>query len=200
MDIKGKIAVVTGAAGGIGEALARRFHIEGAKLVVCADIDGEGAGETAKNIGGVAFSTDVSKEVDIVHLIDSVETDHGPIDLFCSNAGIGIAGGVEVDNDGWQSIWDLNVMAHVWAARTGAAIVAAEALADADIPALAQAPLALEDAETVAGDPAAEEALFHLYNLTDTRYNGSVIINGFGGRYFEPAPGRTWLAGLVIGT
>ncbi len=117
MNIEGKIIVVTGAAGGIGEALARRFHADGAKLVICSDIDTQGVEATAKEVGGVAFTTDVSKEDDIKHLIETVEADHGPIDLFCSNAGIGIAGGAEVSNDGWQSIWDINVMAHVWAAR-----------------------------------------------------------------------------------
>ena len=117
MHIKDKIIVITGAASGIGRALAERFAAEGARLVVCADRDGEGAAATAKAVGGVAFTVDVAKEEDIQHLIETVETDHGPIDLFCSNAGIGIGGGAEAPNDGWQKIWDINVMAHVWAAR-----------------------------------------------------------------------------------
>ena len=75
------------------------------------------AAATAKAVGGVAFTVDVAKEEDIQHLIEMVETDHGPIDLFCSNAGIGIGGGAEASNEGWQRIWDINVMAHVWAAR-----------------------------------------------------------------------------------
>ena len=117
MDIKGKIVVVTGAASGIGKALAERFAQEGARLVVCADLNGDGAAATAKATGGVAFTTDVSKEADIAHLIETVERDHGPIDLFFSNAGIGYLGGAEVANEKWQRIWDVNVMAHVWAAR-----------------------------------------------------------------------------------
>jgi NAD(P)-dependent dehydrogenase (short-subunit alcohol dehydrogenase family) len=117
MEIKNKIVVVTGAASGIGRELARRFAKEGAKLVVCSDRNGEGAAAVAKEIGGVAFTTDVGKEEDIQHLIDTVEKDHGPIDLFCSNAGIGYGGGAEVSNDKWDRIWDINVMAHVWAAR-----------------------------------------------------------------------------------
>lgn len=56
-------------------------------------------------------------------------------------------------------------LAHVWAAESGARIVAATGLADADIPALSQSPVAVEDADRIAGDPAAEEALFHLHNL-----------------------------------
>lgn len=65
----------------------------------------------------MAFEVDVSKETDIQNLIETVEADHGPIDLFCSNAGIGVAGGAEVENDQWQRIWDINLMAHVYAAR-----------------------------------------------------------------------------------
>jgi NAD(P)-dependent dehydrogenase (short-subunit alcohol dehydrogenase family) len=117
MQIKDKIVVVTGAASGIGRALAHRFAKEGAKLVVCSDLNGAGAEAVAKDVGGIAFTTDVSKEDDIKHLIDTVEANNGPIDLFCSNAGIGYGGGAEVSNERWQKIWDVNVMAHVWAAR-----------------------------------------------------------------------------------
>jgi NAD(P)-dependent dehydrogenase (short-subunit alcohol dehydrogenase family) len=117
MRINDKIVVVTGAANGIGRALARRFRAEGARLVVCADLDGEGAQAVADEIGGVAFRTNVALESDIRYLIETVETDHGAIDMFCSNAGIGIGGGAEAPDEGWQRIWDINVMAHVWAAR-----------------------------------------------------------------------------------
>jgi NAD(P)-dependent dehydrogenase (short-subunit alcohol dehydrogenase family) len=117
MRLEDKIIVVTGAAGGIGRAMALRFAREGARLVVCSDLDGAGAGAVAQEVGGIAFTTNVAVEADLQHLIERVETDHGPIDLFCSNAGIGIAGGAEASNEGWQRIWDINVMAHVWAAR-----------------------------------------------------------------------------------
>jgi len=117
VEIKDKIVVVTGAASGIGRALAQRFAAEGAKAVVCADRDEAGAKATADGIGGRAFRTDVSKEADIVALIETVEAEVGPIDLFCSNAGIGVGGGAETPDADWQRIWDINVMAHVWAAR-----------------------------------------------------------------------------------
>lgn len=117
MKLKDRLIVVTGAASGIGRAMAIRFATEGARRIVCADVNLAGAEQTASLCGGVAFRCDVSKEEDIRILIEAVESQHGPIDLFCSNAGIGIPGGAEVANDGWQRIWDINVMAHVWAAR-----------------------------------------------------------------------------------
>jgi NAD(P)-dependent dehydrogenase (short-subunit alcohol dehydrogenase family) len=117
MNIAGKIVVVTGAASGIGRALAKRFAAEGAKLVVSADRDGGGAKASAAETGGIAFTTDVSHEADIRALIEGVELNHGPIDLFVSNAGIGVAGGAEASDESWRRIWDINVMAHVWAAR-----------------------------------------------------------------------------------
>jgi NAD(P)-dependent dehydrogenase (short-subunit alcohol dehydrogenase family) len=108
---------VTGAASGIGRALAQRFAAEGAKLVVCSDRNGDGVRAVAEEVGGIAFTTDVSKEADILHMIETVEAEQGPIDLFCSNAGIGVGGGAEAPDEAWQRIWDINVMAHVWAAR-----------------------------------------------------------------------------------
>jgi NAD(P)-dependent dehydrogenase (short-subunit alcohol dehydrogenase family) len=117
MLVKDRIVVVTGAASGIGRALAQRFAAEGAKLVVCSDRNGDGVRAVAEEVGGIAFETDVSKEADILHMIETVEAEQGPIDLFCSNAGIGVGGGAEAPDEAWQRIWDINVMAHVWAAR-----------------------------------------------------------------------------------
>lgn len=117
MQIKDKIVVVTGAASGIGKALAERFAAEGAKKVVCADLDAEGAARVAGAIGGLGVGVDVGDEASLVAMMQRVETEIGPIDLFCSNAGIGFGGGTEVDNAKWDKIWAVNVMAHVWAAR-----------------------------------------------------------------------------------
>ncbi len=117
MNLKDKIIVITGGASGIGAAMARRFAAEGAKHVVCADRDLAGAQSVADDIDGTAIQTDVSLEADITSLIETVEQDIGPIDLFVSNAGIIMEGGVEVADDGWQKIWDINVLAHIRAAR-----------------------------------------------------------------------------------
>jgi len=117
MELKDTMVVGPGAASGIGKAMAIRFAAEGAKKVVCVDLNKDGAQEVADSIGGVAFGVNVGVEQEIADMIEAVETDIGPIDLFCSNAGIVTAGGVDVSNDDWQRIWDINVMSHVWAAR-----------------------------------------------------------------------------------
>ncbi|KIN66215.1 Oxidoreductase, short chain dehydrogenase/reductase family [Sulfitobacter noctilucae] len=117
MDIKDRICVVTGAASGIGRALCMAFADAGAKQVVCVDVNGDGAAETAESVGGAAYTVDVSNEAEIKQMIDSVERDIGPIDLFWSNAGIAVGGGMDTPNDEWQRVWEINVMAHVWAAR-----------------------------------------------------------------------------------
>lgn len=117
MELKDKIVVVTGAASGIGKALAVRFAAEGAKAVICADLNGKGAEETASEINGHAFEVNVGREMEIAGMIEKVEAEIGPIDLFFSNAGILSVGGAEVPNEEWQRIWEVNVMSHIWAAR-----------------------------------------------------------------------------------
>jgi NAD(P)-dependent dehydrogenase (short-subunit alcohol dehydrogenase family) len=86
--------------------------------VVVADLDSDGAANVAKEIGGLAVTTNVSVEADIVHLVTQSINAYGPIDLFCANAGVfGESGGAEVVNEAWRQIWDVNVMAHIYSAR-----------------------------------------------------------------------------------
>lgn len=125
MELKDKICVVTGAASGIGKALCHAFAREGASHVICVDVNGDGAAATAQEIGGHAFTVDVSNETQIIEMIEGVERAIGPIDLFFSNAGIAVGGGMETSNEDWQRVWDINVMSHVWASRKLAPLMAA---------------------------------------------------------------------------
>lgn len=119
MNLKDKTVVVTGGARGVGKALCRAFSDQGARVVV-ADILAEETSETAAAISGLAVTCDVSREEDIQQLVIAAESAYGPIDLFCSNAGI-CRGEPEhsasASNETWQACWDIHVMAHVYAAR-----------------------------------------------------------------------------------
>ncbi len=117
MDVTNRVIVVTGGAKGIGRALAKRFASAGAKAVVVADVDLEGASGVAEEINGTAGRCDVSQESDVKQLVEQVEVEHGRIDIFCSNAGIAVSGGPEAPDDQWQRIWDVNLMSHVFVAR-----------------------------------------------------------------------------------
>jgi NAD(P)-dependent dehydrogenase (short-subunit alcohol dehydrogenase family) len=117
MEVTNQVVVVTGGASGIGRAMAERFHQEGAAKVVVADIDAAGARAVAQAIDGWSMGVDVSREGDIVELIDQTERQFGPIALFCSNAGIGLGRGLDEPDEVWQKIWSINTMSHVYAAR-----------------------------------------------------------------------------------
>jgi NAD(P)-dependent dehydrogenase (short-subunit alcohol dehydrogenase family) len=125
LDLKGKTCVITGAAGGIGAAMARRFASDGAKAVVVADVQADPLGAVAEEIGGLAVACDVTREADIIALVAAAEDAHGPIDVFCSNAGIARMGGEDTPDAVWRLNWELHVMAHVYAARAVAPKMAA---------------------------------------------------------------------------
>tara|TARA_R110002124_G_scaffold57084_1_gene160314 strand:- start:1354 stop:2136 length:783 start_codon:yes stop_codon:yes gene_type:complete len=117
MQLLDKIVVVTGAGSGIGKALVKKFLAEGAKTVVGVDINADTAAQTAAELGCIAMSADVTREDDIIRVIEDTESNIGPIDLFCSNAGLAIGASEQSPNDEWQLIWQVNVMSHVYAAR-----------------------------------------------------------------------------------
>ena len=121
-DPKDKIIVVTGGAHGIGCGLAKEFHNQGAAHIIVADMDIDKAGEVAREIGGTAWQLDVSDEVATAEMIDAIERDIGPIDLYFSNAGILFTDAPDWNaytqsTEQWQKIWEINVLAHVHACR-----------------------------------------------------------------------------------
>ncbi|MGA2924462.1 MAG: SDR family NAD(P)-dependent oxidoreductase [Solirubrobacteraceae bacterium] len=118
MELADRHVVITGAGSGIGCALATRIAAERPRALVVADLDEGAAQAVAAEIGAVAVATDVSREAEIRSLVTRARELHGRIDLFCSNAGVtGPVGGPEAPDDEWQRTWEINVMAHVWAAR-----------------------------------------------------------------------------------
>jgi NAD(P)-dependent dehydrogenase (short-subunit alcohol dehydrogenase family) len=118
MELKDRVAVITGGSGGIGRAMAEAFLEEGARGVMLADLDAGAVEETARALGCEGMVCDVTKEADIQALVAAAEEKWGRIDLFCSNAGAGGAGVLtDAENEVWQKQWELHVMAHVYAAR-----------------------------------------------------------------------------------
>ena len=118
MELTDKVVVVTGGAGGIGSALARRFSAEGARGVTVVDLEAAATEAVAGEIDGLAIAADVSKFEEHERIVAETEARFGPIDLYCSNAGIAVGGGpIDTGLDEWQRSWDVNVMAHVWAAK-----------------------------------------------------------------------------------
>jgi NAD(P)-dependent dehydrogenase (short-subunit alcohol dehydrogenase family) len=122
MRLQDKVVVVTGAARGIGAAMARRFAAEKAAAICVSDLDEAGANDVAEEIGDrgvrvLAFPADVSVEAEVRDLVAATERELGPIDLFCSNAGVAFGKGLDATDSDWATAWSVNVLAHVYAAR-----------------------------------------------------------------------------------
>jgi NAD(P)-dependent dehydrogenase (short-subunit alcohol dehydrogenase family) len=117
MKIRDKVCVVTGAASGIGKALAARFAQEGARGVVCADLNEADAKAVAAGIGGLGVRCDVAQEGDINALVVAALEKYGAVDIFCSNAGIIGRHGLDASLKDWRRTMDVNFMAHLLAAR-----------------------------------------------------------------------------------
>lgn len=120
MQLQDKNIVVTGAGGGIGAALVRRFAQDGPRTIVLADVDGAAAqavvDELEPGFDTVVVEADLGTEAGNVEVVRAAE-EFGPVDLLCLNAGIAVGGGVEAPDEDWYRIFDINVMAHVWAVR-----------------------------------------------------------------------------------
>ena len=122
MEFQDKVVVVTGGGNGIGAALCRRFNEFGLSGLAVVDLDEKAARTIATELGGLAFATDVTDESALSAVIREMEDQYGRVDIVCSNAGIGFTDGEEglatsCPNERWQKIWEVNVMAHVYAAR-----------------------------------------------------------------------------------
>src|SRR3954465_1221338 len=119
MELTGRTVVVTGGASGIGKAMAERFAMEAAQAVVVADLDEAKAQEVADGIAGAALGVacDVTDEQQVIDLIDRAESEFGNVDIFCANAGIGLGSRLDASDEEWKQVMDVNVMAHVYAAR-----------------------------------------------------------------------------------
>ncbi len=123
MQLEDKVVVVTGAANGIGRALARRFHAEGARAVVVADLDSTGAAGLAEELNAVrpdsalGLGCNVGIDAETTGLIERTEQAFGEIDLFFANAGVGTGADLETSDADWATAWAVNWQAHLFAAR-----------------------------------------------------------------------------------
>jgi len=123
MDVKGRVVVVTGGGRGIGASMCVAFARAEAELVVVSDVDEQAATQVANDVhfqtgsNVVANKCDVSQEVEVQQLVRQTVDQVGRIDIFCSNAGITVKGGIESSNDDWQKMWEINVMSRLYAAR-----------------------------------------------------------------------------------
>jgi NAD(P)-dependent dehydrogenase (short-subunit alcohol dehydrogenase family) len=117
-QVAGGLAVVTGGASGIGRALAQRFAADGARAVVVADLNGVEADALAKllPVEALGIGLDVTDEPAVEAAIGEIEDRFGPIDLYCSNAGVGGAAGLGTDEE-WDIAYRVHVLAHVYVAR-----------------------------------------------------------------------------------
>lgn len=176
MELENRTIVVTGGGSGIGRAMVERFAKNSPRGIAVVDQNGEAARSVASQVGGLAITADLTTESEVQRVIAETEAEYGPIDLFCSNAGIvPPVGGIDVPEDGWRKHWDIHVMAHVWAAR---ALVPAMAergegylLSTASAAGLAMSPGAVPYTVTKHAALALAESLAVLYRGTGVRFS-----------------------------
>lgn len=117
MKLIDKVIIVTGGGHGIGRALCHRFAQEQPRGLIVADLDAAAAESVAQEVAGVAIAGDVCDEAHIQQLVAEAEDRWGSVDLFCSNAGATVKGGIETPDADWQKMWELHVLSNVYAAR-----------------------------------------------------------------------------------
>jgi len=117
MQLTDRVIIVTGGGHGIGRALCRRFAVERPRGLIVADLDATAAEEVAREVSGVAVAGNVCDEAHVRQLVQEAETRWGGVDLFCSNAGATVKGGVETPDGDWERMWQLHVLSNVYAAR-----------------------------------------------------------------------------------
>jgi len=117
MDIKDKVVIITGAASGIGKGMAERFKAEGARGLGLADVDGDGVAAVARDLGAMSMPCDVGDEDQIKALVAETEKQFGPVDIFCSNAGILREGDEDQPDKEIEDSFRINTLSHVYAAR-----------------------------------------------------------------------------------
>jgi NAD(P)-dependent dehydrogenase (short-subunit alcohol dehydrogenase family) len=116
MKLQDKNIVITGAADGIGLALAKRFLRENPKSISLIDISSS-VNDIASDLGAIGYVSDVTDENQFQSILNQIIDNEGSIDLFCSNAGIQQFGTLETSTVDWQKNWDVNVMSHIFAAK-----------------------------------------------------------------------------------
>ncbi|MEE2786132.1 MAG: SDR family oxidoreductase [Myxococcota bacterium] len=117
MTVDGGCIVITGGAQGIGRALAETFQEAGAKTIVLIDVDEPRLRDTARALDVHRVAVDVTDSQAYTASLSDIQTQHGPIDLLCSNAGIAVDGGPELADIEWDKVWQVNVMSLVYGAR-----------------------------------------------------------------------------------
>jgi NAD(P)-dependent dehydrogenase (short-subunit alcohol dehydrogenase family) len=117
VQLSSAVVLITGAARGIGLALAQRFARQQPSALVLSDIDTAALNDAAASCGAVPIPADVSSEVAVQSLLAQIIDRFGRLDLICSNAGVFVSGGVEVPDPEWDRLWRVNLMSHVYIAR-----------------------------------------------------------------------------------
>jgi NAD(P)-dependent dehydrogenase (short-subunit alcohol dehydrogenase family) len=118
VNVTDRVILITGGARGIGAALAFRFGDEKPRGIVVSDVDAPAAETVAEQLrdGGVpaiAVAADVTRKAEVAHLVEVTESEFGPVELLCSNAGIATGMGIHAADSVWERSWSVNVLGHV---------------------------------------------------------------------------------------